>query len=456
MIKYIFLFFLFFNAFVAHAQQDSTSIDYGEEEGRLAHQKFLDEYEYVFGTKEITRQLLKMNIASLAPTLSINGDNFLTFKFNVDYERKFGKDFSVNAIVTPYFSINNSGLSEKIYRSGLRIGLEPRWYYNMYKKIQARKSADNLSGPYLGFFLEKDKSESVNPAIKNFNDWALLFRYGLQSRFLKYGFADMSIGAGAAYRNKSIELFYDNNQTAFVRIKRDWQPLLSAQVKIGLAFGGGQNQSGGKYCDAFKCFTEEHRLVKIDLLHLIKEFNNQLIVSKGSVGFEQRIGNHPFSIHTELKGAFTRDKSIGNVPNSSGVGQNKQQYLEWAIGIEPRYYYNLRQRIATGKSANNLSANYITLVSEFFSENERANFVNAISDTPVALHREGWRFTPCWGIQRRLFDRGFIDYRLGLGAAYITNDVAKYCPSPDVCNTKYRQTHWITTLKSELKIGLAF
>ncbi len=454
--KHTFFFFFFFGILVANAQQDTTSIEYDEEIGRFTHQKFLDEYEYVFGTKEITRQLLKVNIASLSPTLSINGDNFLVFKFNMDYERKIKKDISINMIVTPYFSINNSGLSEKFYRRGLRLGIEPRWYYNMYQKIQNRKSADNLSGTYISFLLEKDKSEPVNPGIKNFNDWSLLFRYGLQSRFLKYGFADMSIGAGAAYRNKSIELFYDNTQTAFVKIKRNWQPLLSAQVKIGLAFGGGQNQSGGKYCDAFKCFTEDDQLFKIDLLHLIKEFNNQLIVSKGSIGFERRIGKRPLSVHAELKAAFTRDKSISNVPNTSGAGQNDQRYSEWAIGIEPRYYYNLRQRIANGTSANNLSANYVTLVSEYFEQTERSNFVNAISDTPVALHKEGWRFTPCWGIQRRLFDRGFIDYRLGFGVAYISNSVAKYCPSPDVCNTQYSQPYWTSVVKSELKIGLAF
>ena len=457
MARFIFLQLLFFTTFSSlYAQEDSTSVEYSEENGRFMNQKFLDEYDYIFGTKEVTKQLFKINIASLSPTLSISGDNLLVFKLNMDYERKLGKSFSINTLVTPYFSVNNSGLSENVYRKGIRIGLEPRWYYKMNQAIKTKKRADNLSGIYASLLVETDKSEPLNPAITNFADWSLLARYGVQSRCFKYGFVDMSIGVGAAYRNKSVELFYDDTQTAYIRIKRDWQPLLSAQAKIGLALGGGQNQSGGKYCDAFKCLTEENRLLKIDLLNLVKEFNNQLIVSKGSVAYEHRLGNSPISVNTELKAAYTRDKSISNVPNTLNIRQDFQRRFELVASIEPRYYYNLRRRMAMGKSANNFSANYVTVVSEYFYENDRTNYLDGIVDAPLALQKQGFRFTPCWGIQRHLFSRGFIDYRLGLGRAYNTKVSEVYCSKPNVCTTRSTDPYWQWILKSELKIGLAF
>ena len=456
MCRFLMLFLLLLLSQSAVAQQDTTYYGTNEEEGKMMRQKFLDEYDYVFGTKEITRQLFKINFTSLSPSVGAYSENPVELAFNVDFEKKIKKDISINLSVTPYIGLLNSGLSNDFLKKGIRLGIAPRWYYGMNQKIRNNQRADNLSGAYLSLYVEGNQGNRINSVIKNFTDWVVIGQYGLQSRFMKYGFVDMSIGLGAAYNNKSLELYYDTNKNTFIKIVRDWQPLLSAQVKLGLAFGGGQNQSGGKKCDAFKCFVEENRLLKIDVFNLIKDFSIQRIALRGSASYERRLGRSPFSIQANLNGSWIKDQSISNVPNINGERISAHKYQDWGFGIESRWYYDLRKRIAQGKSANNFSANYITIANDWFSEREYTNTIKGATIVTRNIVKSGVQITPCWGIQRRLFDRGFIDYRIGVGRQYIISENIKDCNTQGICTSNNLDNTWNWRLKSELKIGLAF
>ena len=65
-----------------------------------------------------------------------------------------------------------------------------------------------------------------------------------------------------------------------------------------------------------------------------------------------------------------------------------------------RYYYNINKRILKGKSANNLSANYVAVEPDL-----RFNYGRGDSGFSVKL---------LYGIQRRIGKRGYLDFDVGL------------------------------------------
>jgi len=87
-----------------------------------------------------------------------------------------------------------------------------------------------------------------------------------------------------------------------------------------------------------------------------------------------------------------------------------------SLQIAPRFYYNLKKQ----KRIHNLSANYFSIRSQW----------NIIND----WHYKKYSFAPLWGMQRRVFQRMFVNYEFGYEFG---NTFESY-------------------IISELKIGLAF
>lgn len=91
--------------------------------------------------------------------------------------------------------------------------------------------------------------------------------------------------------------------------------------------------------------------------------------------------------------------------------------------LNPRYYYDLKQRQLVGKTGNSFSANYVGLRSELV-------FDRTISIAPV------------WGLQRQFFKRFLFDFSVGAERIH------------SFPHSFPRRRGW--NFFSELRIGIAF
>jgi hypothetical protein len=111
-------------------------------------------------------------------------------------------------------------------------------------------------------------------------------------------------------------------------------------------------------------------------------------------------------------------------------------FVEAGAGIEGRYYHNLKKRVASGKSAQNFSANYwgLPLAYTHSSYVTTNKFVQDPKVTETAF-----KIGFVYGIQRRLFKNGYLD--LNLGPAY---------------KFDLRKNDRDFILSSKIELGLAF
>jgi len=99
--------------------------------------------------------------------------------------------------------------------------------------------------------------------------------------------------------------------------------------------------------------------------------------------------------------------------------------------LEPRWYLGMRKRVSEGKGASNFSGNYLGLEVMHFSRAATAE-----STLPRLIYRgAALRF----GLQRRLFRRGYFDISYGVGVR-------------DYPRTPYRRD--LTDIFSEARVGL--
>ena len=137
--------------------------------------------------------------------------------------------------------------------------------------------------------------------------------------------------------------------------------------------------------------------------------------------YEFKIGQSAWSINQALRVKFDSYTGIFTTYNSSGpstISYTVGPYWSGSYSFEPRYYYNLKKRIAYGKSANNLSANYVSLLNGFdFYKNSNGDFQGSKRHTGLV-----------YGVQRRLVKNGFFDVNAGIAKVHDGTFVDGLCP----------------------------
>lgn len=410
----------------------TTTIEYGIEEGELKDLRFVDAYDYVFATREEAKRLLKFNFIGLVPTLKeseiFNSDSAfaIDIDFNIDYEQKLTKNISLNSSAFIRLGLDDEKFELNNYATtlSLRFSVEPRFYYKLKKRILQGRSANNLSGNYLGikFSTEVIPSDFISLP-ENFNqkliNHSAELTFGIQQRLFKRSYVDLGFGTGIGYEDVVLEA-PDNT---FI-VDKQWKWKFNYHVGMGFALGAGLNDDfEGNRCTAFKCFVEENNLVKIDLFNIFQRLNEKEIVGRFSIGYERKIQESSWSINMAAQAFY-------DIPFAAEFVDRK---LSAGIIFEPRYYYNLKNRILKGRSAANLSADFLALqINPIWIWEESRSITTELSIIPV------------WGFQRRLFNQGFIDYKIGAGVATGNN------PIPDNIGEYY------FILISDLKIGIAF
>jgi len=145
-----------------------------------------------------------------------------------------------------------------------------------------------------------------------------------------------------------------------------------------------------KYDYVTRAKIEELSMFKIGLTATPLQFSkDRLGLIWLSIGYEKKI-RPDFSILGNLNAMlipFYKDEAIFNL-NLSG-----------------RYYYNMEEKIWEGKSANNLSANYVSALIPLYGVIYTGGFNPGIYPLVEALY----------GIQRRLGHLCYVDGNIGVG-----------------------------------------
>ena len=387
-----------------YAQTDSVKVSVSQETGTLEKTEIIDNSQYVLKRQEPINHLFKLQIGSTPTDYSRGG----TIEFNVTagYERKFGKAFSVNALLD-FWTVD-----EGKNKSTFSAIIEPRLYLN--------QNVSNLSGAYLGLKFQQNLTGIVydlDYSTKSFNQ-RIALTWGIQNRFLNAGLIDIGITAGLETSTMTTPIwekivrgnYSENRFTGKHDEFKESNWFIRSEARIGVGFTSSANKYKATTCDIFRCFEAQRSWLKIDFTRMFYISENKKNVNVG-LDYEFKIGQSAWSINQALRVKFDSYTGTYTSYNSSGLSTSTftvGPYWSGSYSFEPRYYYNLKKRIAYGKSANNLSANYVSLLNGFdFYKNSNGDFQGSKRHTGLV-----------YGVQRRLVKNGFFDVNAGIAKVH--------------------------------------
>ncbi len=366
----VFLFITIFQAVPAYSQSDISSDTTTSKTGTLI--KYLTPMEYAFMMHEQTSWLVKIGVI----TKSFGMENF----YYAGFEKRIAPSFTLN------FSVDY-GIYKEDLESGFQFSLESRWYYRLNKRIKERQTARNMSDNYialgLSYTLFTDKHRDVE------NYYSFYAKWGMQRRFLKYGYVDFSIKTGLG-----IPVVENSSKPFFT---------FSTNTNLGIAFTKDQYKlNREKLCPVLKCYSSEKYTFKTNLnglLYLSYTHARKSLYFTPSLSFERKIGHSPFSINTTLITFF----------NYRGDTRYDLKWTSYGaeLSLESRWYYNLRRRILKGKTGNGLSANYIALGGAYRYNHSHENNMVYNDFAPSIYLVTGWQ---------RLYSKHiYTDINFGIG-----------------------------------------
>ncbi|MDX2249027.1 MAG: hypothetical protein SF052_19725 [Bacteroidia bacterium] len=159
----------------------------------------------------------------------------------------------------------------------------------------------------------------------------------------------------------------------------------------------------------FSFHVPEEQMLKLDMLSLIQVMNTRGMQGVFRIGYERKIFTS-WSLAGEISSFW--QISSGTTPPSIFISE--KDIIGVALG--PRYYYNQPARILTGRSADNLSANYFSL--NFSTRLMPTQKGWTATDKSGLLYSDNFSIAPGWGFQRRIMRRGFLDFNIGAKFSY--------------------------------------
>jgi hypothetical protein len=153
----------------------------------------------------------------------------------------------------------------------------------------------------------------------------------------------------------------------------------------------------------------------------ITDITKVTVLSPG-IGYEKRIGKFQ-SLY--LQGFFNIIAGLGY---SSSQGFLSQFYLDPALSLEYRYYYNYRRRQERGKRTAMNSLNYIApFFRTIFEKGEYFNAMGDIVEKRKPVHALGATI----GMQRNFKSRFSLDMNIGVGYTIVPKSTN---PAPSLRN----------------------
>lgn len=328
--------------------------------------QYITPLEYAFMMHEETSWMLKVNFIVIDP--EENGG------FKVGFEKRIAPSFTLNGELQYVFS-------ERDVTDAFVGTIETRWYYNMKRLVQEKRSKRNLSGNYFSlgasyWLLINEPSESTSYKYSN-NFVSLFSKYGIQRRFLKRGYVDLGIKTG-------FDFF----------LNTEYRPtfFIITYLDAGYAYAKDkQNLDREKLCPVLRCYATDKFILKANFINIFSFFVYNELEGNESILFqlnptiaaELKFGKSPFSLNTEF---FVHTRFDFDITKRNNTDYTSYM-IEPGLLLEGRWYYNLNKRIMKGKTGNGLSANYIGLGSRFtYTTVTIEDFKPSEDMTPPGIH----------------------------------------------------------------------
>ncbi len=414
--KYLILIITLFCLNTRVFSQDSIKIR--TEIDTFSTPQYQSDYDAFF----LKQQPMKMMFKLITSNAFIRDYGFEKQDFSFIPEFRLAKGISLNIGISYQSYYFKKEETERYNHSNsfAQVYLEPRFYFNKKQEIAQKLSADNLIGAYAGIrtgvlFSSDIKQTYFGEAVLGLQQ---LFFTKNNNDFFK-NVVDLNCGLGVA------------------KAAEKWQPSFHLQALFGGLFENYAHTDKSTrplLCNVFQCFVEEKQLFKIDLMNLISIVNSNNLNIGLDVNYEQKISNSAFSINTGLNGVLYNFQ-INSINNKHLKGFTFKGYLE------PRWYFNLKEEIANGTSANNLSGQYFALQLGY-QNTKKNNFENtALKSVDAADYFYSYLI---WGQQQRILKHFFLEGKGGFGAK-----------SKQISDTPLFKNSYFGLL-IELKLGLAF
>ncbi len=447
---YISIFFLQAMHISLTAQKDTSFQTIRQESGEYQAPVIETPSDRLFKTRIPSKWMFKMN---LAQTFNFRRNDLQTANtlsgtpLGIGAEYKISPAFSVGAYYQMLLGYQPASefLSKGGWLYSASVAVEGRWYHDMKKRIKEGRSANNFGGRYLG--LEGTWSNN-NQLTDNWDDKRVALRYGLQQRFLRNGYFDISIGAGVSQGSPIL--------------KRSTYFSTDQRVSVGLAAflpkfrNTAQN---GNLCDVLNCQDEQYNMWKVNVFDVVAFRSNGIVYNlelRPNVAYEQKLGRSPFSVELAVDAVFNTGKYRYYYLLDQKEYSNRITSATWDATGELRWYYNMRKRMLNGKSGNNLSGTFFGL--QLNRHNLIKSAVNYETDNAGSLDGslvagDYWTTNLVWGIQQRILERGFIQFKIGGGSTFGGNNY-RYEGAGKPLTKIGRQNE--LNVVGELKVGFAF
>lgn len=159
----------------------------------------------------------------------------------------------------------------------------------------------------------------------------------------------------------------------------------------------------------FSLKVPESSMLKLDLVNLVQQANTRGIIGMARIAYEQKLKTS-WSLNGELSTSyilnFDPKRPANMLLDESVIG----------VGFGTRYYHNLQQRINEGKNADNLSANYFSFMAGTRLKPSASGWT--ATDRTSTLYTDNISLYYLYGMQRRIFSFGFMDFNIGFKFSY--------------------------------------
>jgi hypothetical protein len=414
------LLLLFFICQAAAAQQDSTK-----------KQRFVDEHQYFFMTKEPSKWVIKAYFNELRSGYSYcencRASRFTTEGPNVTlaFERKISQANSIEIAAQT--------------RNFLTIQAELRHYINMKERIKQGLAANNTSGSYFSIAAKQSvlpyskiyqsNFDNIKPEFPTWIDAPLegpsffQLNWGNQQWMANRTILDFSINAGLL-RTRS----YKENTSQLVKEVRNYtgiSPFIASTLRYGMWFNDIKTKATTDKCEVLRCFDEEHSLLKINLSELFYLSKNSQQF-KGNIAFEQKLGSSPFSINFDASTFSFYSKRVYSTPSvqnlradgaKSVFNQIDSKGTINSLMLQSRYYLWQKNRVASGNGVDNLTGLYAAAFVGFSQNKTQGGGFDRETSIIKTYNKntKSYRLGASVGIQSRLSKRGFLDAGLMMG-----------------------------------------
>ncbi len=348
------------------AQKDSVKVLFSEETVESFEQTEVIGIAERMGVKRPVKAAVRGGI-NVVPNVTPNSSSDLF----IGYEQKLNKELSLN-------------LTLLFHSQSLKFGIEPRWYFDMKKRVNQGLQAYNTSGRYVSFRFTKGTLKTDNSLMFFYTPYyestACAINYGHQFGNV----LDLSISAG--YKNVR-ESYVDNGglikNNLILPQSTLWFISTNFRLGVGLNFPRFKSQKDKKFeklTFSNNNFDVNH-LLKIDLQNLlhIDKYNQHL---KVEMDYEHRIGNSFFSSNTSFSVEISAFKfysqngiidstlkfKYGDFKIKIPIWENEQKsnfYSNVRLSQQVRYYMFKNREIRRGKSGKNFNGIYTGLEASY-------------------------------------------------------------------------------------------